>query len=82
MRRTTITVACAAVTFGGLLGAASASHAADASASCVGVITSYEASQLRPGSVGREVSELAQAVPNLGRALVSPLAREHGPTCG
>jgi hypothetical protein len=81
MRQTTITVACAAVTFGGLLGA-SASRAADASASCVGVITSYEASQLPPGSIGREVSELAHAVPNLGRALVSPLAREHGPTCG
>jgi hypothetical protein len=81
MRRTTITVACAAVTFGGPLGA-SASHAADASASCVGVITSHEASQLPPRSVGREVSELAHAVPNLGRALVRPLAREHGPTCG
>jgi hypothetical protein len=81
MRRTTITIACAAVAVGGLLGA-SASHAADTSASCVGVITSYEASQLPPGSVGREVSELAHGVPNLGLALVSPLAREHGPTCG
>jgi hypothetical protein len=81
VRPTTITIACAAVAFGGLLGA-SASQAADPSAGCVGVITSYEASQLPPGSVGREVSELAHVVPNLGRALVSPLAREHGPTCG
>ena len=81
MRRTTVTVACAAVTLGGLL-AAPASHAADAPASCVGVITSYEASQLAPGSVGREVSGLGHSVPSLGAAAVSPLAREHGPACG
>jgi hypothetical protein len=80
MRPTTITIACAALALGGLLGAP-ASHAADASASCVGIITSYEASQLPAGSVGREVSELAGSTSRLGRALVSPLAREHGPTC-
>ena len=82
MRRTRITMACAALAFGGLLGAASASQAADPSASCVGVITSYEASQLPPGSVGGEVSGLAGSGSSLGRALVSPLAREHGPACG
>lgn len=81
MPRTTITIACAAAAFGGLLGG-SASQAADPSASCVAVVTSYEASQLPPGSVGREVSDLARSASGLGRALVSPLAREHGPTCG
>ena len=81
MRRTTITVACAAVTFGGLLGA-SASQAADASASCVGVITSYEASQLPVRDSGRRARALTpDGRPSPG-ALVSPLAREHGPTCG
>jgi hypothetical protein len=80
MRRATITIACAALALGGLLGAP-ASQAADASASCVGIITSYEASQLPPGSVGREVSELAGSASGLGPAFVSPLAREHGPTC-
>ena len=44
--------------------------------SCVAVITSYEATQLAPGSVGREVSGLTKSG-NLGSALVSPLAREH-----
>jgi hypothetical protein len=42
----------------------------------VGLITSYEASQLPAGSVGGEVRELAQSVPSLGSVQVSPLARE------
>jgi hypothetical protein len=46
-------------------------------ASCVGVITSYEGSQLAPGSVGHEVSGLATQGPGFGTALVSPLAHEH-----
>jgi hypothetical protein len=50
----------------------------DPHASCVGSITSYEASQLLPGSVGAEVSGLAGSGPGLGITMVSPLAREHG----
>jgi hypothetical protein len=46
-------------------------------ASCVATITSYEASQLQPGSVGAEVSGLATSAPGLGRELVSNLAKVH-----
>ena len=53
-----------------------ANQPASPKASCVAVITSYEASQLPPGSVGDEVSGLA-STPGLGAALVSPLARTH-----
>jgi hypothetical protein len=77
MRRSIISISCAAVAFGGLLGTASASPPA----SCVGIITSAEASQLPPGAVGQEVSGLAHSVPRLGQALVSPLAHEHGGNC-
>jgi hypothetical protein len=80
MRRTVI-VFCAAAALGGLPGTASATAAAGGSASCVGIITSAEGSQLPPGSVGQEVSGLARSVPRLGQALVSPLAREHGGNC-
>lgn len=44
--------------------------------SCVAIITSYEATQLPPGAVGKEVSGLA-STPGLGRRLVGPLARTH-----
>jgi hypothetical protein len=77
VRRTLITISSAAVLFGGLSGTASASQPANASASCVGIITSYEGSQFPAGSVGREVSSLATSGPGLGQALVSPLARRH-----
>lgn len=53
-----------------------AEQPANAHASCVAVITSYEASQLPPGSVGAEVSSLASS-PGLGATLVSPLAQRH-----
>ena len=78
MRRTLLTIASAAVIFGGLTGTAPASPPANAPASCVAVITSFEATQLPPGSVGREVSGLATGAPGLGRAIVSPLARCRG----
>ena len=80
MRRTIIGFSCLAVALGGLAGTASARPREPAS--CVGIITSAEASQLPPGSVGQEVSGLARSVPRLGEALVSPLAREHGGNCG
>jgi hypothetical protein len=80
MRRTVIGIACAAVAVGGLVETASASPPTPAS--CVGVITSAEASQLPPGSVGQEVSGLAHSVPRLGQALVGPLAHAHGGSCG
>jgi len=73
---------CAAVAFGGLLGSASASPPAGAPASCVGIITRAEASQLPPGSIGQEVSGLATSGPGLGHEVVSRLAHEHGPNCG
>jgi hypothetical protein len=81
MRRALIAAFCAAVALGGLPGTAPATPAAGGSASCVGIITSAEGSQLPPGSVGQEVSGLARSVPRLGEALVSPLAREHGGNC-
>ena len=74
-------LSCAAVVLAGLAGSASASPPANSPASCVGIITSAEASQLPPGSVGQEVSGLAHGVPRLGQALVSPLARTHGGEC-
>jgi hypothetical protein len=80
--RTVITISCAAVAFGGLLETASAGPSANAPASCVGVITSTEASQLAPGSVGQEVSGLAHGVPRVGHTLVSPLAHSHSGSCG
>jgi hypothetical protein len=45
-------------------------------ASCVAVITSYEASRLAPGSVGKEVSGLAQS-PGLGKGWLE-VAKECG----
>lgn len=77
MRQSLIAISCAAVALGGLPGIASASPPA----SCVGIITSAEGSQLPPGSVGQEVSGLARGVPRLGGTLVSPLAKEHGGNC-
>jgi hypothetical protein len=56
--------------------AAAAEQPASPRASCVALITSFEATQLPPGSVGAEVSGLAQS-PGLGAALVSPLAGAH-----
>jgi hypothetical protein len=79
MRQTVIAISCAAVAFGGLPGTAWASP--PEAASCVGVITSHEASQLSPGSVGREVSGLGTSGAGLGRTVVSPLARERGADC-
>jgi hypothetical protein len=48
-----------------------------APASCVAIITSYEATQLQRGFVGREVSEFATSGPGLGAYLVGPLAHQH-----
>lgn len=56
---------------------AAAAQSASPQASCVAVITSYEASQLPAGSVGHEVSGLARSVSPLGSELVGPLARRH-----
>jgi hypothetical protein len=57
---------------------ASAGPPANPQASCGGAITTYEATQLAPGSIGLEVSGLARSAPGLGTAMVSPLAHEHG----
>jgi hypothetical protein len=75
MRRLTLTIttAIAIAVFGG----AASAQAASPQASCVGVITSYEGSELPPASVGHEVSGLATSAPGLGAALVSPLAHRH-----
>ena len=76
-RRTALVVAAGAalaVPSGVALGAG---PPASPHASCVATITSYEASQLQPGSVGKEVSGLATSGPGLGRAIVSDLAKTH-----
>jgi hypothetical protein len=57
-------------------GTAAAQPPASPGASCVALITSYEATQLQPGSVGAEVSALA-ADGRLGSTLVAPLAQRH-----
>jgi hypothetical protein len=76
MRRTLITVATVISALAASSATAVAQQPADPRASCVAVITSYEASQLAPGSVGEEVSRLASS-PGLGSTLVSPLAHKH-----
>ena len=76
MRRAIVTTGTAVALLAAGTGAASGQQPANPSSSCVAVITSYEASQLPAGSVGREVSGLASE-PGLGSALVSPLARLH-----
>ena len=76
MRPIPITISIAAAILVGSSAAAMAEQPANARSSCVALITSYEASQLAPGSVGTEVSGLASS-PGLGTALVSPLARTH-----
>ena len=69
-----VAVAAVAVPSGAALGAG---PPVSPQASCVATITSYEASQLQPGSVGEEVSGLATSAPGLGRSLVSDLAKAH-----
>ncbi len=76
MRRIAITISVAAAMLVGSSAAAATEQPANPRSSCVALITSYEASQLAPGSVGAEVSGLASS-PGLGSALVSPLARTH-----
>jgi len=75
MRRVTLTITTVVAMLAALGTAASAEQPASPRASCVAVITSYEASQLTTGFVGHEVSALAS--PGFGRALVSPLAQQH-----
>ena len=76
MRRTAIAITAALALTAASGATASARQPASPQASCVALITSYEATQLAPGSVGSEVSALASE-PGLGSALVSPLARTH-----
>ena len=78
MRRRASVLVAAVVALGWSSGAAlAAGSPANPRASCVATITSYEASQLDPGSVGAEVSGLATTAPGLGSSLVSGLAKEH-----
>jgi len=76
MRRIAITITTALAMTAASGASASAEQPANPRASCVAVITSYEATQPPSGSVGSEVSGLASE-PGLGSALVSPLARNH-----
>jgi hypothetical protein len=77
MPRAVITAATTIAMLAATSGAATAGQPASPRASCVAVITSYEASHLAPGSVGQEVSGLATSSPGLGSELVSPLAHNH-----
>jgi hypothetical protein len=81
VRRRTTTLVTAAVALGLWTGAAPAAGSAGPNASCVGTITSFEATQLEPGAVGTEVSALATSAPMLG-AFVSDLAHAHGGSIG
>jgi len=75
MLRVTITAAVAMLAVSGT--GASAQQPANSGASCVALITSYEASQLASGFVGQEVSTFATSGPGLGTVLVAPLANAH-----
>ena len=77
---TRLAVAAAVAALGLAASGGTAVAAPSSAASCVGTITSFEASQLAPGSVGEEVSGLASARPGLGRDVVSPLAQTHAGT--
>jgi hypothetical protein len=78
MKRRAALLVAAIVALGLPTGAAvGAGPPANPNASCVGTITSFEASQLPPGAVGKEVSGLATSAPGLG-GLVSDLAHAHG----
>lgn len=57
--------------------AVAAGPPANPKASCVATITSYEASQLQPGAVGKEVSALTTLAPGFVGDLVGALARAH-----
>jgi hypothetical protein len=76
MRRALITATTVVAMLVGSSAATSAEQPANPRASCVAVITSYEASRLAAGFVGNEVSGLARSL-DLGSALVSPLAHGH-----
>lgn len=79
MKRRAVALAAAAVALGLSTGAApAAGSTASPHASCVGAITSFESSQLPPGSVGKEVSVLATSAPAVVGSFVRDLAREHG----
>jgi len=82
MRRVLITITIVTAMFVPSGAAASAAQPASPRASCVAVITSFEASQLAPGAVGTEVSGLATATPGFLGALVNRLAKEHGGSIG
>jgi hypothetical protein len=77
MRRTATTIGMAIALLATSSAAAPAQQPASAEASCLGVLVSYEASQLAPGALGAETSGLARSGPGLGRALVSSLAHQH-----
>jgi hypothetical protein len=65
MRRVLMTITSVVALLTASATAASAGSPASPKASCVATITSYEATQLAPGSVGEEVSELAHIGPGL-----------------
>jgi hypothetical protein len=77
MRRSALAITTVAAVLAAPAAASAGPQPAAPAASCVALITSYEASQLSPGSVGREVSGLAAGGPGLGRILVSALAQSH-----
>ena len=78
MKRRAAVLIAALAALGVSSGAAlAAGSPASPEASCVATITSYEASQLQSGAVGKEVSGLATSAPGVVGSLVSDLARTH-----
>jgi hypothetical protein len=76
MKRLVIPLLSILILIGASSTGAAAQQPSSPTASCVALITSFEATQLAPGAVGQEVAGLA-STPGLGRRLVSPLARAH-----
>lgn len=77
MRRLVASAIVCAV-FGVAAGAAFAQSPASSEASCLGILVSWEATTLPPGSVGKEVSAAARSQPGVLGGLARTVAKEHG----
>jgi hypothetical protein len=80
MRRLVTTTTAALLALAAPVAASGGPQPANEQASCVAILTSFEASQLEPGAVGAEVSGLATSSPGFVGAFVRALAKEHAGT--
>ena len=76
MRRAVV-VALAVLAFGAAAGVANAQSPADPQASCLGLVASWEATELSPGSLGAETSGIARSEPGVVGRHVREAANVH-----